>query len=85
MPIKAKVRPQPVDRRMQLTVAVGAKVPHDLAYQCLMSMPFDSGRAVTFLTQVRKILEFQSTVDVLKSMDSACQLPFLFHATNSDN
>jgi hypothetical protein len=58
------------DRKMQLTVAVGAKVPHDLAHQCLMSMPFDSGRAVTFLTQVRKILEFQSTVDVLKRRGS---------------
>jgi hypothetical protein len=85
MPIKAMVRPQPVDRRMQLTIAVGAKVPHDLAYQCLMSMPFDSGRAMTFLTQVRRILEFQSTVDILKSMDSACRLPVFIHATNIDH
>lgn len=30
-------------------------------------MPFDSGRAVTFLSQLRKTLEFQSTVDILKS------------------
>lgn len=51
---------------MQLTATVGAKVPHDLAHQCLMSMPFEPSRAVTFLDQVRKILEFQSTVDILK-------------------
>lgn len=33
-----------------------------------MSMPFEPSRAITFLTQVRKILEFQSTVDILKRM-----------------
>lgn len=54
---------------MQLTVAVRPKVSHDLAYQCLMSMPFETSRAVTFLDQVRKILEFQSTVDILKRMN----------------
>lgn len=31
-------------------------------------MPFEPSRAVTFLGQVRKILEFQSTVDILKRM-----------------
>lgn len=29
-------------------------------------MPFESDLATTFLTNVRKILEFQSTVDFLK-------------------
>lgn len=53
---------------MQLTVTVSAKVPHELAHHCLMSMPFEPSRAVTFLGQVRKILEFQSTVDILKRM-----------------
>lgn len=33
-------------------------------------MPFEPGRAVTFLDQVRKILEFQSTVDILKRMSN---------------
>lgn len=54
--------------RMQLTVIVSAKVSHNLAYRCLMSMPFEPSRAVTFLDQVRKILEFQSTVDILRRM-----------------
>lgn len=47
-------------------VAANAIVPHDLAHRCLLSMPFDSDRAVDFLIQVRKILEFQSTIDILK-------------------
>jgi hypothetical protein len=55
---------------MILTVAVSARVPHALAHQCLMSMPFASSRAVTFLNQVRKYLEFHSTIDILKSRDS---------------
>lgn len=76
-PIKTKVRLRLADWGIQLTVAVGAKVPHDLAHQCLMSMPFDSGRAVTFLTQVRKILEFQSTVDILKRMNSKFRYPLV--------
>lgn len=61
---------------MNLTVAVSAKVPHDLAQQCLMSMPIESSRAVTFLDQVRKYLEFHSTVDILKSREDSALLYF---------
>ncbi|KAJ5813601.1 Interphotoreceptor retinol-binding [Penicillium pulvis] len=50
-------------------------ITHELAYQCLMSMPFDSDRAVVFLTQVRKMLEFQSTVDILKNPPSGYDMP----------
>ena len=53
-----------------MTIA-SAQISHDLAYQCLTSMPFDSGRAVIFLTQARKILEFQSTIDILKRKESS--------------
>ncbi|KAJ5742737.1 uncharacterized protein N7511_011138 [Penicillium nucicola] len=49
---------------------INAIVPHDLAHQCLLSMPFDSDRALNFLNQVRKILEFQSTIDILKNPPS---------------
>ncbi|KAJ5787808.1 Interphotoreceptor retinol-binding [Penicillium paradoxum] len=52
-----------------------AIVPHDLAHQCLVSMPFDSDRAVKFLDQVRKILEFQSTIDILKNPPSGYTMP----------
>lgn len=52
------------------TVTASARVPHDLARQCLLSMPFDSDRAVKFLNQARKILEFQSTIDILKGSAS---------------
>ncbi|KAJ5632661.1 Interphotoreceptor retinol-binding [Penicillium lividum] len=50
-------------------------VSHELAYECLMSMPFDSDRAVVFLNQVRKMLEFQSTVDILKNPPSGYDMP----------
>ncbi|KAJ5772405.1 Interphotoreceptor retinol-binding [Penicillium odoratum] len=50
-------------------------VSHELAFQCLMSMPFDSDRAVVFLNQVRKMLEFQSTVDILKNPPSGYDMP----------
>lgn len=46
--------------------ADGFSVSHDLAYQCLMTMPFESDRAKTFLGQARQVLEFQSTIDILK-------------------
>lgn len=73
-----RVRPGQLESQtsMNLTVAVSAKVPHDLAHQCLMSMPFESSRAVTFLNQVRKYLEFHSTIDILKGRkaDICCLL-----------
>lgn len=50
-----------------IAVVDGFSVSLDLAYQCLMTMPFESGRAKTFLGQARRFLEFQSTVDILKS------------------
>ncbi|KAJ5180064.1 Interphotoreceptor retinol-binding [Penicillium capsulatum] len=50
-------------------------VPHDLAHRCLMTMPFDSSRAKTFLGQARKYLEFQSTVDILKNPPSGYEMP----------
>lgn len=58
----------------RLTVTASARVPHDLAHQCLLSMPFDSDRAVKFLNQARKILEFQSTIDILKGSASSSQV-----------
>ncbi|KAJ5824820.1 Interphotoreceptor retinol-binding [Penicillium robsamsonii] len=54
---------------------INAIVPHDMAHQCLLSMPFDSDRAVDFLIQVRKILEFQSTIDILKDPPSGYTMP----------
>ncbi|KAJ5263270.1 Interphotoreceptor retinol-binding [Penicillium angulare] len=58
-------------RQSQGTVSVS----HELAHQCLMSMPFDSERAGIFLNQVRKILEFQSTIDILKQPPSGYGMP----------
>ncbi|KAJ5229090.1 hypothetical protein N7489_009798 [Penicillium chrysogenum] len=52
-----------------------AIVPHEMAHQCLSSMPFDSDRALDFLIQVRKILEFQSTIDILKDPPTGYTMP----------
>ncbi|CAL5869039.1 uncharacterized protein PFLUO_LOCUS3267 [Penicillium psychrofluorescens] len=62
-----------VEDANQSKTSVG--VPLDLAHECLLSMPFDSGRAVTFLSQLRKTLEFQSTVDILKNPPSGYMMP----------
>lgn len=67
MPTRINVRYRIYRSLKLLTVAANAIVPHDLAHRCLLSMPFESDRAVDFLQQVRKILEFQSTIDILKS------------------
>lgn len=70
MPTRINVRadsPSSPFEEINLTVTATAQVPQELAQQCLMSMPFDSARAITFLNQVRKTLEFQSTLDLLKS------------------
>ncbi|KAK3400715.1 hypothetical protein B0T20DRAFT_494683 [Sordaria brevicollis] len=41
-------------------------IPQQTAYDCLMSMPFDSQRAVKFIDEYLKYLQFQSTLDSLK-------------------
>lgn len=39
-----------------------------LAYDCLRSMPFEPELAASFATEVKKYLQFHSTVDILSSM-----------------
>lgn len=43
-----------------------SNIPGQTAYDCLMSMPFESERAVKFLDEYLKYLQFQSTLDSLK-------------------
>ncbi|KAK3349070.1 peptidase S41 family protein [Lasiosphaeria hispida] len=42
-------------------------IPGQLAYDCLRSMPFREELAVRFLDELAKYVEFQSTIEVLKS------------------
>lgn len=58
----------------ELTFAVTPRVPYDLAQKCLMSMPFESARALAFLDEARKYLQFQSTVDILKCTEMILQM-----------
>ncbi|KAK3949204.1 hypothetical protein QBC32DRAFT_400400 [Pseudoneurospora amorphoporcata] len=41
-------------------------IPGQTAHDCLMSMPFDSARAVQFIDEYLKHVQFQSTLDSLK-------------------
>ncbi|ESA42050.1 hypothetical protein GE21DRAFT_10631 [Neurospora crassa] len=50
-------------------------IPGQTAYDCLMSMPFDSERAVKFLNEYLKYLQFQSTLDSLKHAPSGYKTP----------
>ncbi|PLN75540.1 hypothetical protein BDW42DRAFT_180493 [Aspergillus taichungensis] len=43
------------------------KVPGALAHECLLSMPFESKKAVAFVDDLRKYLQWQSTVDVMEN------------------
>ncbi|EGO55876.1 hypothetical protein NEUTE1DRAFT_67901 [Neurospora tetrasperma FGSC 2508] len=52
-----------------------SNIPGQTAYDCLMSMPFDSERAVKFLDEYLKYLQFQSTLDSLKHPPSGYKTP----------
>lgn len=45
------------------------------AYNCLMSIPFNSSKAKKFITEVKKYVQFQSTLDVLKDPPSTYSSP----------
>ncbi|KAK3209942.1 hypothetical protein GRF29_44g1176347 [Pseudopithomyces chartarum] len=40
------------------------------AYDCMSSLPFDSSKADEFITEIKKYVQFQSTLDVLKKPPS---------------
>ncbi|PLB51538.1 peptidase S41 family protein [Aspergillus steynii IBT 23096] len=51
------------------------RVSPDLAHQCLLSMPFDSRRAAAYITEVKKVLQWHSTLDTLKNPPSGYLSP----------
>ena len=46
-----------------------------VAYDCLSSLPFDSSKAGKFITEIKKYVQLQSTLDVLKKPPSTYQSP----------
>ncbi|KAK3486810.1 OPT oligopeptide transporter protein-domain-containing protein [Neurospora hispaniola] len=52
-----------------------SNIPGQTAYDCLMSMPVDFERAVKFLDEYLKYLQFQSTLDSLKHPPSGYKTP----------
>jgi hypothetical protein len=52
---------------MQLIQATkNTEIGGQLAYDCLTSMPFEPDRAKQFITELKKYIEFQSTLEALK-------------------
>ncbi|KAJ5586856.1 uncharacterized protein N7459_002621 [Penicillium hispanicum] len=50
-------------------------MPGTLGLQCLNQLPFDSKRAVKFVREYRKWLEFQSDIELLKNPPPSYQMP----------
>ena len=55
----------------KLTVAKGKQsftgIPGQTAYDCLRSMPFHADLAVKFIDEYMGYLQFQSTIEIIKS------------------
>ncbi|CAI7602777.1 unnamed protein product [Penicillium pancosmium] len=51
------------------------KVSGELALECLKSMPFESKRAVAFIEEIRKWMQFQSTIEILKKPPADYPMP----------
>jgi hypothetical protein len=49
--------------------------PGDLAHQCLDSIPFQPQRSVAFIEDIRKYLQWQTTIDVLKNPPTSYLTP----------
>jgi hypothetical protein len=48
--------------------ATNTIVPAQTAYECLQSMPFRSDLAVKFIDEYTKYVQWQSTLEILRSM-----------------
>lgn len=56
---------EPCAKVSELSRQTDAQVPPQLAAECLMSMPFESDKAVAFIDEYAKYLEFQSDLEIL--------------------
>ncbi|CAG8142514.1 unnamed protein product [Penicillium olsonii] len=55
--------------------AVDVVIPGELAVQCLREMPFDKERAVAFVKEYRKYLQYQSTIEILPNPPANYPMP----------
>ncbi|PYI03164.1 peptidase S41 family protein [Aspergillus sclerotiicarbonarius CBS 121057] len=73
---------QQIARRYQQATNANATskfvVPGELAHNCLLTMPFESEKAVSFVESLVEYLQWQSTSDVLKNPPSG----YLSHPTD---
>lgn len=49
---------------------INPSIPGELAYECLSSMPFDASRSAALIEDVKKYINWQTTVDVLRNPPS---------------
>lgn len=49
------------------SAAIAFDIPGDIAYECVRSMPFKSDLGVAFVDEYAKYIQWQSTVENLKS------------------
>ncbi|KAH8429119.1 uncharacterized protein LDX57_006789 [Aspergillus melleus] len=67
-----------VTQQVEESAALNGTVPYVspyLAHQCLLSLPFDPRRAAAFVTEVKKNLQWHSTIDTLKNPPSGYLSP----------
>lgn len=68
----------PLDRCVQganRELEKGLVIPGELAVQCLREMPFEKKRAVSFVKEYRKYLQYQSTLEILENPPSHYPMP----------
>lgn len=61
--------------RANLLLASAVKISAELARECIKSMPFESKRAVSFVDQIRKWMQFQSTIEILEKPPADYPMP----------
>ncbi|KAJ5805147.1 hypothetical protein N7474_011034 [Penicillium riverlandense] len=62
---------QPCQQISHLSQSNITTFPGDVAYQCLLSIPFQAQRSIAFIEDLRKYMQWQSTIDTLKNPPTA--------------
>ena len=58
-------------------------IPGQTAYDCLRSMPFHADLALSFIDEYMGYIQFQSTIEILKSMSHSFQVsPKVLYVTS---
>jgi hypothetical protein len=58
-----------------LLIAESITIPGTLALKCLQDLPFEPKRAASFVKEYRKLVQFESDIEILKNPPSGYQMP----------